>query len=249
MGWVSGARLTAASSQAGALGILAGGTMTLDELERAVNEVKERTDRPFGVNFRTDQPDVDARVALIVKSGVKVASYGQAPRPDLIRRLRDSGVVNMPTIGARRHAEKVVEGGAEALLAQGMEGGGPTGDGPPSLLLPQVVDAVDVPVLAAGGFFDGRGLVAALAYGASGIAMGTRFLLTSDCRVPDAVKRFYLERTVADTVVTRQVDGVPHRVLRTELIDRLEAGHAPGRLLGAVRNAQRYRRQSGAKWR
>src|SRR5437899_8192463 len=237
MGWVSGPRLTAASSQAGALGILAGGTMTLDELERAVREVKERTDRPFGVNFRTDQPDVEDLVALIVKSGVKVASYGQAPRPDLIHRLRDSGVVNMPTIGARRHAEKVVEWGADALIAQGMEGGGHTGQVPTSLLLPQVVDAVDVPLVAAGGFFDGRGLVAALAYGAAGIAMGTRFLLTKESTVPDNVKAIYLAKTVMDTVVTPRIDGVPQRVIRTDVVDRLEGAGRLTALPRAARNA------------
>jgi NAD(P)H-dependent flavin oxidoreductase YrpB (nitropropane dioxygenase family) len=242
MGWVSGARLTAASSQAGALGILAGGTMTLDELERAINEVKERTDRPFGVNFRTDQPDVEDRVALIAKSGVKVASYGQAPRPDLIRRLRDSGVVNMPTIGARRHAEKVVEWGADALIAQGMEGGGHTGQVPTSLLLPQVVDAVDVPVVAAGGFFDGRGLVAALAYGATGVAMGTRFLLTKESTVPDNVKDIYLQRSVTDTVVSRRIDGLPQRVIRTDVVDSLERSGRLTALPRAARNAFAFRK-------
>src|ERR1043165_8314200 len=94
---------------------------------------------------------------------------------------------------------------------------------PTSLLLPQVVSAVNIPVLGAGGFFDGRGLVAALAYGASGIAMGTRFLLTTDSPVPESVKRHYLSMSVNDTVVTRQVDGVPHRVLRSDLVESLES--------------------------
>ena len=111
--------------------------------------------------------------------------------------------------------------GVDAVLVQGGEGGGHTGQVPTSLLLPQVVDVLDIPVIAAGGFFDGRGLVAALAYGASGVAMGTRFLLTRDSTVPDAVKQTYLAKAVTDTVVTTQVDGVPHRVLRTELVDRL----------------------------
>src|SRR4029077_11237565 len=100
-------------------------------------------------------------------------------------------------------------------LVQGGEGGGHTGSVPTSLLLPQVVDTVDIPVIAAGGFFDGRGLVAALAYGAAGIAMGTRFLLTTDSPVGDTVKDLYLSKTLTDTLVTTQVDGVPHRVLRT----------------------------------
>jgi NAD(P)H-dependent flavin oxidoreductase YrpB (nitropropane dioxygenase family) len=185
---------------------------------------------------------VEDRVALIVKSGVKVASYGQAPRPDLIRRLRDSGVVNMPTIGARRHAEKVVEWGAVVLIAQGMEGGGHTGQVPTSLLLPQVVDAVDVPVVAAGGFFDGRGLVAALAYGAAGVAMGTRFLLTKESTVPDNVKGIYLQKSVTDTVVSRRVDGLPQRVIRTDVIDSLERSGRLTALPRAARNAFAFRK-------
>ena len=128
----------------------------------------------------------------------------------------------MPTIGARRHAEKVAEWGVDAVIAQGAEGGGHTGTVPTSLLLPQVVDTVDIPVLAAGGFTDGRGLVAALAWGADGVAMGTRFLLTKDSTVPDVVKQIYLDRSVTDTVVTKAVDGFPQRVIRTEVVDELE---------------------------
>jgi NAD(P)H-dependent flavin oxidoreductase YrpB (nitropropane dioxygenase family) len=120
---------------------------------------------------------------------------------------------------------------------------------PTSLLLPQVVDTVDVPVVAAGGFFDGRGLVAALAYGAAGVAMGTRFLLTTDSPVPEAVKRYYLTKTVTDTVVTTQVDGVPHRVLRTDLVDALESAGAVRRLTGAARSARQFQKLSGTPWR
>ena len=109
---------------------------------------------------------------------------------------------------------------------QGGEGGGHTGPVPTSLLLPQVVDVVDIPVIAAGGYFDGRGLVAALAYGASGVAMGTRFLLTSDSPVSDDVKQAYLAKSVTDTIVTTQVDGVPHRVLRTEFTEKLDHTNA-----------------------
>jgi NAD(P)H-dependent flavin oxidoreductase YrpB (nitropropane dioxygenase family) len=134
---------------------------------------------------------------------------------------------------------------------QGGEGGGHTGSVPTSLLLPQVVDTVGgrVPVVAAGGYFDGRGLVAALAYGASGVAMGTRFLLTSDSPVPEAVKQHYLTKSVADTVVTRQVDGVPHRVLSSELVEALESASSMRRLVGAVRNAARFRKDAGLTWR
>ncbi len=245
MGYVSGPELTAATSAAGGLGILGGATMTLDELQGAIAEVKRRTVKPFGVNMRTDQPDVAARADLLVAEGVKVASFAMAPKAEVIERLKAGGVVVIPSIGAVRHAEKVAAVGVDAVLVQGGEGGGHTGPVPTTLLLPQVVDAVDIPVIAAGGFFDGRGLVAALAYGATGIAMGTRFLLTSDCTVPDAVKRYYLDRSVTDTVVTDKVDGVPHRVLRTPFVERLQRGGAAADLARAARNALAFKRLSG----
>jgi NAD(P)H-dependent flavin oxidoreductase YrpB (nitropropane dioxygenase family) len=247
MGWVAGAGLVSATANAGALGILASATMDLAELRTAIAEVKSRTDKPFGVNLRADAGDISDRIGLIIDEGVKVASFAQAPRPELIDRLRGAGVVVIPSIGAKRHAEKVIEWGVDAVLVQGGEGGGHTGPVATTLLLPQVVDVVAgrVPVIAAGGFFDGRGLVAALAYGAAGVAMGTRFLLTSDSKVPQAVKDFYLGKAVTDTVVSTQVDGVPHRVLRTELVDRLESGGRLRSLPTAVANGWRFRSMTG----
>ena len=173
MGWVAGPRLTAATSNAGGLGILAAGTMDYDELVRAIGETKDRTDKSFGVNLRSDAPDAPERCELLISQRVKVASFALAPKEALIKRLKDAGVVVIPSIGARRHAEKVAGWGVDAVLVQGGEGGGHTGSVPTTLLLPQVVDAVDLPVIAAGGFFDGRGLVAALAYGASGCLLYT----------------------------------------------------------------------------
>ncbi|HEY8088804.1 MAG TPA: nitronate monooxygenase [Polyangiaceae bacterium] len=245
MGWVSGARLTAATSAAGGLGILASATMTFAELEKAIRDVRERTDAPFGVNLRTDQTDIGERVALLVREKVKVASFAQAPRKDIVQRLKDGGVLTMPTVGAKRHAEKVAEMGVDAIIAQGHEGGGHTGPVPTSLLLPQVTSAVDIPVLGAGGFFDGRGLVAALAWGAAGIAMGTRFLLTRESTVPDAIKKTYLETQVTGTVVTKAIDGYPQRVIRTKLVEALEASTAVGALARAARHAWQFRGLTG----
>ena len=250
MGWVAGPKLVSATANAGALGILASATMDLDQLKSSIAEVKSRTTKPFGVNLRADSADVKDRISLMIDEGIKVASFAQAPKPELISRLKDAGVVVIPSIGAKRHAEKVLEWGVDAVLVQGGEGGGHTGAVPTTVLLPQVVDAVAgrVPVIAAGGFFDGRGLVAALAYGASGIAMGTRFLLTSDSSVPQAVKDYYISKGVLDTVVSVQVDGVPHRVLRTELVDQLESSR--GKFLALPRagiNALKFRKMTGAK--
>jgi NAD(P)H-dependent flavin oxidoreductase YrpB (nitropropane dioxygenase family) len=190
MGWVSGPRLVSGTANAGGLGILASATMTFAELEAAIIEVKARTDQPFGVNLRADAADASDRCRLLIDHGVKVASFALAPKPELISRLKSHDIVVMPSIGAAKHAVKVASWGADAVMVQGGEGGGHTGQVPTTLLLPQVVDAVDLPVIAAGGFFDGRGLVAALAYGASGIAMGTRFLLTRESPVGEEVKRF-----------------------------------------------------------
>ena len=248
MGYVSGAKLTSATANAGGLGIIASATMSYDELAQAISGVKARTTNPFGVNLRADASDAAERIDLMAREGVKVASFALAPKKDLIKRCKDHGMVVMPSIGAKRHAEKVAEWGVDAVIVQGGEGGGHTGQVPTTVLLPQVVDAVDIPVIAAGGFFDGRGLVAALAYGAEGIAMGTRFLLTSDSAVAREVKQVYLDKGVADTVVTTEVDGVPHRVLRTEFVDELLKSRALGRMTRAVRNAIAFQKLSGTPW-
>ena len=242
MGWVAGARLTSATSEAGGLGILASATMSYEALVTAVREVRGRTDRPFGVNLRADHAEIDRIAALLVSEEVAVASFAQAPSPALVERLKNGGVVCIPTVAARRHAEKVAELGVDAVIAQGAEGGGHTGSIPTTLLLPQVADAVDIPVLGAGGFKDGRGLVAALAWGAAGVAMGTRFLLTQESTVPDAVKARYLATALTDTVVTRAVDGVPQRVIRTPLVERLEASFAPAAAVRSLSSALALRR-------
>jgi len=249
MGWVAGPRLVTATANAGGLGILASATMSYDELAAAIREVKERTDAPFGVNLRADTADAAERVELLVDEGVKVASFALAPKREMIATLKDAGVVVMPSVGAARHAEKVASWGADAVVIQGGEGGGHTGPVPTTLLLPTVLDAVDVPVVAAGGFFDGRGLAAALAYGAAGIGMGTRFLLTRESTVPDAVKRKYLEHDLDGTVVTTKVDGMPHRMLRTELVASLEEKSALKRLGPTMRRTMEFRRLSGMTWR
>lgn len=252
MGWVAGARLVAATSNAGGLGILASATMTLDELAVAVGKVKASTDKPFGINMRADAGDAGERVDLLIREGVKVASFALAPKPDLIARLKEAGVVVIPSVGAAKHAKKVAGWGADAVIVQGGEGGGHTGPVATTLLLPSVLDALagtGIPVIAAGGFFDGRGLAAALSYGAAGVAMGTRFLLTSDSTVPDSVKQQYLESALGGTVVSTRVDGMPHRVLRTGLVEKLESGSRVRGFSAAIGNAAKFKKMSGMSWR
>ena len=248
MGWVSGPRLVSGTANAGGLGILASATMSFEELEHAIVDVKSRTDQPFGVNLRADAGDAGDRCDLLIKHGVKVASFALAPKQDLIKKLKDHGIVVMPSIGAAKHAVKVAAWGADAVMIQGGEGGGHTGPVPTTLLLPTVLDAVEIPVVAAGGFFDGRGLAAALSYGAAGVGMGTRFLLTQDSAVPDAVKQLYLEHDLTGTVVTAKVDGMPHRMLRTALVDELEGTSAVKRLGPTMRRTLEFKKSSGMSW-
>lgn len=244
MGWVAYPALVTAVSNAGGLGIIAAAPMTFEQMVTAISEVKDGTDKPFGVNFRTDIADIDRRIDHCIAEGVKVASFAQAPNPEMVKKLKGAGVVTMPTIGARRHAEKVAEWGVDAVIAQGAEGGGHTGSIPTSILVPEVVDAIDIPVIVAGGITGGSGLAAALAYGAEGVAMGTRFLLSAESQVPSSVKDVYFATDLNGTVVSHAIDGAPQRVIRTEMVDRLEKARALAFPMAAM-NALRFRKLTG----
>ena len=249
MGWVATPELVAATSKAGAFGFLAAAVLKPDEAERAITRVEELTDKPFGVNFLMEQPGAGEIVESIIRHRVRAASYSRSPNAKFIERFKKAGILCIPTVGAARHAKKAVQLGADVIVIQGGEGGGHTGSVPTTLLLPQVVDAVSVPVVAAGGFCDGRGLVAALAYGAVGIAMGTRFLLTSESPVPRETLKRYFQASVDDLLVTTRVDGMRHRVIMNELVGRLEASNSITLLIRALRTALAYRKLSGASLR
>jgi NAD(P)H-dependent flavin oxidoreductase YrpB (nitropropane dioxygenase family) len=251
MGWVSGARLTAATSNAGGLGILAAVTLEEDAMTAAVRRVRSRTEQPFGVNLRPDQPDLPRRLDVLAEERVPVVSFAGGPPAKVIRRVHEAGLKCVVTVGKPRHAEKMLEAGADALLAQGGEGGGHTGDIATTQLLPAVLDIAagsDSPVLAAGGFYDGRGLAAAIVWGADGVAMGTRFLLTAESRVPDATKQRYLAAGLSDTVRSDAFDGMPMRVLRSEAVAALEQKSWWRRLVEAPAQAAQVRRITGQSW-
>ncbi len=246
MGWVADAGLVAASCNAGGFGFLAGATIPPEKLEAEILRTRELTGQPFGVNFHMFQPNAAELVELVIRHGVRAVSYGRAPAPEMIAHLKDAGVVCMPTVGALRHALKAVELGADVVTVQGGEGGGHTGQVSTAVLLPQVLDAVQVPVVAAGGFYDGRSLAAALAWGASGIAMGTRFLLTTDSPVPGQTKQYYLEcRDPARVRVSHALDGLPQRMVQNPLVQRLENAGALHKLLLALQSGLAYRRFTG----
>jgi NAD(P)H-dependent flavin oxidoreductase YrpB (nitropropane dioxygenase family) len=248
MGWVAEPVLVAASCEAGAFGFLGAAVMTADEAARKIAEVRARTDRPFGVNFHMFQPGAAAIVDAILANAdqLRAVSFGRGPDAKMIARFRDAGIVCMPTVGAVKHAQKMVQLGCDMITVQGGEGGGHTGAVATTVLLPQVLDAVQVPVVAAGGFGDGRGLAAALAYGAAGIAMGTRFLLTRESPVPETAKAIYLKAGTDDIVVSRKVDGMPQRMVRTPLLDRIERSGPIGLWLRAIEGGLAMKRRTGA---
>ena len=182
MGWVATPGLVAAVCNAGAFGFLAAATIRPEAVAGEIEHVKALTDRPFGVNFLMDAPGADVIVEAIIAHGVRAAGYNRAPNAELIGRLKEAGVLCIPTCGHPKHAVKAEKLGADVIVVQGGEGGGHTGSVPTSLLVSQTVDRVRIPVVAAGGFRDGRGLVAALAFGAVGRRDGDA--LPADRREP-----------------------------------------------------------------
>ncbi|MDG1945948.1 MAG: nitronate monooxygenase [Halioglobus sp.] len=248
MGWVADSKLVAGSCNAGAFGFLAGATIPANEMERDILRVKDLTDKPFGVNFHMYQPNAADIVELVIRHGVRAVSYSRSPGPEFIRKLKDAGVVCMPTVGLPKHAIKAVELGADVVTVQGAEGGGHTGAVPTTLLIPQVVDALGdkVPVVAAGGFKDGRGLLAALSWGAEGMAMGTRFLMTQESPVPRETLQRYIDcKNPGDIIVSRAMDGLPQRMIMNELLAELEKASTLRKLFIAMRNGLAFRKHTG----
>jgi len=245
MGWVADARLVAATGNAGGFGFLAGAVMTPEEIESSIAEIQSLSDAPFGVNFHMYVPYAERIVDICIANGVRAVSYSRSPSPKTVEKLKAAGIICIPTVGAKRHAEKAVEMGADALVIQGGEGGGHTGSVATTILLPQVRASVDVPIAAAGGFRDGNGLVAALAMGADGIAMGTRFLLTEESPVPSVTKDVYLATPPEKIVVSTKLDGLPQRMINNNYLGRLMAASQLGLLVRALKNGLAFRKMTG----
>lgn len=250
MGWIATPALVAASSNAGAFGFLAGAVMTPAELREAIARLRDLTPHGFGVNFHSFQPGATEIVDVIVanKDRVRAVSFGRGPDAKMIGRFNDAGILCIPTVGAVKHATKMVSLGCEMITVQGGEGGGHTGAVATTVLLPQVLDAVDVPVVAAGGFADGRGLAAALAWGAAGMAMGTRFLMTSDSPVPATSKSEYVRAGTGDIVVSTKIDGIPQRMILTPAMKRIEASGRLAMWKRAIEAGLEMKRQTGASF-
>jgi len=250
MGWIATPGLVIASSEAGAFGFLAGAVMQPAELEAAILAVKAGTKHPFGVNFHMFQPGAAEIVEIILKhrDQVRAVSFGRGPDAKMIGRFKDAGILCIPTVGAVKHAQKMVQLGVDMVTVQGGEGGGHTGSVASTILLPQVLDAVKVPVIAAGGFGDGRGLAAALAYGAVGIAMGTRFLMTRESPIPELTKARYVKAGTDDILVSTKVDGLPQRMIKNALLNKIERSSGLGIWRRAIESGFAMKRQTGASF-
>jgi NAD(P)H-dependent flavin oxidoreductase YrpB (nitropropane dioxygenase family) len=196
------------------------------------------------------QPGAAEIVETIIanKDQVRAVSFGRGPDAKMIARFKDAGILCIPTVGAVKHAQKMEQLGVDMIVVQGGEGGGHTGSVPTTVLLPQVLDTVKIPVIAAGGMADGRGLAAALAYGAVGIAMGTRFLLTKESPAPGNAKAAYLKAGTDGIVLTTKIDGMPQRMVRTPRVDRIEASGKLGMWFRALEAGRDMKRQTGASW-
>jgi NAD(P)H-dependent flavin oxidoreductase YrpB (nitropropane dioxygenase family) len=247
MGWVADAHLVSATTKAGGFGFLAGATIEPHLLEGEIKKVIEATGTSnFGLNFHMFQENAAQCIDLAIDYQLKAVSYGRGPNQKTIQRFKDAGVLCIPTVGAVKHAVKAVELGADLITIQGGEGGGHTGSVPSSILLPQVLNAVSVPVIAAGGYSTGRGLAGALAAGAAGIAMGTRFMMTSDSPTPAVTLKKYLAvHDVDDIKVTLAIDGMRHRMIENDLVRSLEKSGSVKKLLIALSSAWRWKQQTG----
>lgn len=246
MGWVATSELVAASTKAGAFGFLAAAVMSAEETEAEIKAIKAMTDKPFGVNIHAFQPGIERIIDMCIDYDVAALSYGRGPSPKIVEKVKAAGLKCVPTIGASKHASKAVKMGADILVCQGQEGGGHTGYTPTWLLLAQVIDQnLGVPVVACGGFKDGRGLAAALTFGADGIAMGTRFMMTSDSPTPDATKAQYVGSEVTKIPVSTKLDGLPQRMILNGTLQDLEKSTKLGMLIRAMQNGMKYKSQTG----
>ncbi|MCX5858893.1 MAG: nitronate monooxygenase [Proteobacteria bacterium] len=222
MAWVADYQLVAAVSNAGGLGILGATIFTPDVLREQIRKIRENTDKPFGVNFLARSPFIDPILEVIKEEKVKMVTYGVGNPEKIIRACKPHGIKCIPVIPQVRLAVQAEKDGADAIIISGMEAGGHVGKLTSMILIPQTVDRVKVPVIAAGGIADGRGMAAAFLLGAEGIQMGTRFICVEECPVPMVTKQFILKAQAEDTLVTGNITGMPVRCLRNQMSETME---------------------------
>ncbi len=228
MAWIGTAELVSAVSNAGGLGLIGAGHMPPDILKKEIQKCKNWTDKPFGVNIMLMSPFVKEVMQLMVDERVPVVTTGAGNPGEYLPALKEVGAKVIPVVASVALARRLAKGGVDAVIAEGCESGGHIGEISTMPLIPQVVDAVDVPVIAAGGFADSRGMAAAFALGASAIQMGTRFVLSEECIAHENYKNFVLKAKDRSTVVTGRSLGHPVRVLANKLTRTFHEMEAAG---------------------
>jgi len=222
MAWISTAQLAAAVSEAGGLGIIGAGKLDAQWLQEQIRAVKQQTKAPFGVNVMLLSPHVESIMQVILDEKVPVVTTGAGNPGKYVTSLKERGIKVFPVVSSVALARRLEKSGVDGLIAEGMESGGHIGEITTFSLVPQVVDAVSIPVIAAGGIADGRGLVAALALGASGVQIGTRFIVAEECPAHPAYKEAIIKAGDRDTLVTGNSTGHPVRVLKNRFARELQ---------------------------
>lgn len=228
MAWVATAELAAAVSEAGGLGLIGAGNAPIEHVRAQVRKARELTSKPFGVNIYFLSPFVDGIIDMLIQEEVPVVTTGAGNPGKYVPRFRDAGIKVLSLVSSVNLAKRLERAGVNGLVAEGMECGGHIGSIATFPLVPQIVDAVNIPVVAAGGIFDGRGLAAALALGAAGVQMGTRFICAKECTVHPNYKKAIMAARDRDTVVTGASTGHPVRVLNNRLAKRFLEAEAKG---------------------
>jgi len=225
MAWVATAELAAAVSNGGGLGIIAAASMPADVLEQEILKARTLTDRPFGLNIMLMSQTAEDATELAAKHRIPIVTTGAGIPGKVLNRLKPLGTVVIPVVASVAYAKRVEKQGADAVVAEGMESGGHIGELTTMVLVPQIVSAVNIPVIAAGGIADGRGVAAAFALGASGVQLGTRFICCTECTSHDNFKQAILKARDRDTVITGRITGHPVRCLSNKLtaeFDKME---------------------------
>lgn len=217
MAWVAEYHLAAAVSNAGGLGIIAAGAAPAEWVREQIREAKKLTDKPFGVNIMLMNPSADDIAKVVVEEGVKVVTTGAGNPEKYMKDWKEAGIKVIPVVASVALAKRMEKCGADAVVAEGTEAGGHIGELTTMVLVPQVRDAVSIPVIAAGGVADGRGMAAAFMLGADGVQIGTHFVVTKECIVHQNYKDCILKAKDIDTRVTGRSTGHPVRALRNNL--------------------------------
>ena len=221
MAWVAEAKLAAAVSNAGGLGLIAGGSAPKEVIREEIRKAKALTDKPFGVNIMLMSPNARDLAELVVEEGVKVVTTGAGSPGKYMEAWKAAGIKVIPVVPSVALAKRMERMGADALVAEGTEAGGHIGETTTMCLVPQIADAVEIPVVAAGGIADGRGIAAAFMLGAEGVQIGTRFLASDECDIHENYKNLVLKAKDTDSAVTGRLTGHPVRSVRNKLTKKL----------------------------